>query len=335
MKCINKKVTASLLSICLVLTACTGCGTQQSQLSEPFDQTIVTASGNAQDNSTQVSSTGYMGQEYCTVTTDDVYIDSVSNTYVKSAGAFNVTTGETLYSYNALKKCYPASTTKVLTAYLVLKYGKLSDKVTVSKEATQLPYGAATAGLVEGDQVSVKSLLYGLLLASGNDAANALAEYISGSVEAFADLMNKEAKQMGATHSNFVNPNGIQDEDHYTCLYDLYLIFQNAMKQEEFLKFIHTKTKTVSIKRADGEIVKQKYTSSNGFLTGKYEYPKEYEMVGGKTGTTYDAGKCLILLAKNGEGQEIIFAALGADTRDHLYLFMDNLMNGVMKKSLK
>lgn len=333
MRYINKKILL-LVCICLVSSVFYGCA-ETKQLSDPFDQTSIAASGNAKADSFEANGTSFLSEEYCTVTTEDVLIDSVSNSYIKSAGAFNVTTGETLYSYNALKKCYPASTTKVLTAYLVLKYGKLSDKVTISKEATQLPYGAATAGLTEGDVVSVKSLLYGLLLASGNDAANALAEYVSGSVEEFAKLMNSEAKQMGAMHTNFVNPNGIHDDSHYTCVYDLYLIFQNAMKQEDFMKIIHTKTKTVSIRHENGEETEQKYVSSNGFLTGKYEYPKEYKVVGGKTGTTYDAGKCMILLADNAEGESIIFVALGSDTRDHLYLFLDNLMNGVMEKPLE
>lgn len=330
MKCISKKVLSLVLVFCLLLPILGGCG-EKAVLSDPFDQTRISASGNGKESGFEENGTKFLAQDYCTVTTDDLLIDSVSNSFVKAAGAFNVTTGETLYSYNALKRLYPASTTKVLTAYLVIKYGNLSDKVTISEEAVDLPYGAASAGLMAGDTVTVKGLLYGLLLASGNDAANALAEYLSGSVDEFAKLMNKEAKQLGAMHSNFVNANGIQDESHYTCVYDLYLIFQNAMEQETFLKIIKTKSKTISILRADGESVKQKYTSSNGFLTGKYEYPKEYEMLGGKTGTTYDAGKCLILLAKNGEGQEIVFVALGSDTRDHLYLFLDNLMNGVMR----
>lgn len=334
MRCINRKALSLIVCFCLMLSVCTGCG-QKTVLSNPFDQTGVVASGNANNTEFDESGTRYLAEDYCTVTSDDVLIDSVSNSYVKAAGAFNVTTGETLYSYNTLKQCYPASTTKVMTAYLVFKYGKLSDKVTISSDAVDLPSGSASAGLATGDELTVKALLYGLLLASGNDAANALAEYISGSVEEFAKLMNAEAKQMGAMHSNFVNANGIQDEDHYTCVYDLYLIFQNAMEEEDFLKILKTKSKTVTIKRANGESIKQKYVSSNGFLTGKYQYPDEYEILGGKTGTTYDAGKCLVLLAKNEEGQDIVFVALGSDTRDHLYLFLNNLMNGVMKKSLK
>ncbi|MEI3340415.1 MAG: serine hydrolase [Eubacterium sp.] len=137
------------------------------------------------------------------------------------------------------EKRYPASTTKILTAYLALKYGKLDDTLTVSQDAIYtLMAGSSICGLKPGDKITLEDALYGLMLCSGNDAANVIAEYISGSTEKFADLMNEEAKALGATQSHFVNAHGLPDEDHYTTAYDLYLIFNAAIKNEDFVHFV-------------------------------------------------------------------------------------------------
>lgn len=117
-----------------------------------------------------------------------------------------------LYSQNLFEKLYPASTTKILTAYIILKNCDLNATVTVSHDAANPGHSSSVCGLKEGDIITVQDLLYGLLLESGNDAAIALAEYCSGSVEEFAKLMNSTAKSFGATNSNFVNPSGLPDE---------------------------------------------------------------------------------------------------------------------------
>ena len=114
---------------------------------------------------------------------------------------------------------------KILTLYLALKYGTLSDIVTVSDNAVAVPSDSSVAGLRSGVQLTLEDLLYGLMLPSGNDSAVAIAEHISGSVDAFVELMNKEANALGATNSHFVNPHGYHDENHYTTAYDLYLSF--------------------------------------------------------------------------------------------------------------
>lgn len=143
-----------------------------------------------------------------------------------------------VYGFRLYDKLYPASTTKIMTAYLALKYGNLDDIVTVSEHATDFNWDEVTSGLRTGDQVSLYDLVCGLMLRSGNDCGTAIAEHISGSEEAFAELMNREARALGATGTHFTNPHGLHDENHYTTAYDLYLIFNACLKDERFVEII-------------------------------------------------------------------------------------------------
>ena len=139
---------------------------------------------------------------------------NISN--VKSAAVIDVSARKIKYEYQLFQKVYPASTTKLLTAYIALKYGNLSDRITVSTSAAAVPTGSSVAGLKAGDQITLEDALYGLILRSGNDCANVIAEHISGNISKFALLMNQEAKSMGATKTHFVNPHGFPDTNHYT-----------------------------------------------------------------------------------------------------------------------
>lgn len=144
----------------------------------------------------------------------------------------NSDTNQVVYEKNADKKLYPASTTKVLTALVVIENSKLDEKVTVGKNP---PYADGTSiGLREGDVYTVKELLCGLLLMSGNDCAETLAEHVAGSSANFAELMNKRAKKIGCTNSNFRNPSGLPDEQHYTTARDLAMIMNEAIKNPTF-----------------------------------------------------------------------------------------------------
>ena len=116
----------------------------------------------------------------------------------------------------------PASTTKIMTAILALKYGNLSDSVTVGNEVVITEPGASLAKIKPGDTLTMEQLVYGLMLPSGNDAANAIAIHMAGSIDAFVEMMNKEAKEIGAVDTHFVNANGLTNPDHYTSAYDLY-----------------------------------------------------------------------------------------------------------------
>ncbi len=235
--------------------------------------------------------------------------------------------GEITYAKNIYERRYPASTTKILTAYLALKYGDLDQTITVSETAlSSLPWDASLCNLHEGYQLTLRDALYGLMLVSGNDAANVIAETISGSQEAFAELMNEEAAALGATHSHFVNANGLSDDDHYTTVYDLYLIFSAAIQNEDFVEIISTDKYHVTCIDAEGNTQEQIWENTNAFLTGEYEAPSGVRILGGKTGTTEEAGCCLVLYSENAAGSPVISIVLGAETHSDLYDCMEGLL---------
>ena len=163
-------------------------------------------------------------------TEDDINVDDISSESIILAGG----DGSLIASKVATKRMYPASTTKVMTALVALKYGNLTDEVTVTEDSVINEAGASLAGIHPGDVLTLDQLLYGLMLPSGNDAANAIAVHVGGSVENFVKMMNEEAKRIGAVDTNFVNSNGLSDENHYTTAYDLYLIFNEALKDPRF-----------------------------------------------------------------------------------------------------
>jgi D-alanyl-D-alanine carboxypeptidase (penicillin-binding protein 5/6) len=261
--------------------------------------------------------------------TENIGQESVEhNSVAEAAGVFNTATNTITYAQNIYERMYPASTTKILTAYLAIKYGNLSDVVTISDNAVNLASDSSKCGLQAGDQMTLQDLLYGLMLRSGNDAAIAIAEHISGSVEAFVDLMNQEAQQLGATGSHFMNPNGLPDENHYTTVYDLYLIFQKALQDETFYQLISTSSYTTNYTAADGSAKTQDWSSTNQYKTGESKLPDGFTLVGGKTGTTGDAGFCLVLLTDNAGGQPVISIVLKADCKSNLYLMMNEILAG-------
>ncbi len=175
--------------------------------------------------------------------TTKILTDTTTSSVAEGAGAFNLSTGQVVYAKNLYERLYPASTTKILTAYLALKYcDDLDAYVTVSENAAKQAADSSVCDLRAGDRVKLRDLLYGMMLRSGNDAAIAIAEHVSGSVEAFAELMNREAAAMGATQTHFVNPNGLPDANHYTTVYDMYLIFAKALENQMFSEIIAAKS---------------------------------------------------------------------------------------------
>lgn len=274
----------------------------------------------------EADSTVYFAQDLCVgedTTLGTEYTDSQA---AEAAGVFHLASGDITYSKNIYKKLYPASTTKILTAYIALKYGNLSDVVTVSEKAATQASDSSVCNIRAGDKITLEELLYGLLLKSGNDAADAVAEHISGDTGKFAELMNQEAAAIGASNSHFANPHGLQDENHYTCVYDLYLLFQAALEYEEFQKIIHTPQHTAAYQNAEGLLVTQEWQTTDRYLNGEAEAPEGITVVGGKTGTTSDAGYCLVLYSENEEKEPVISIVLKADSRNNLYLLMSELL---------
>lgn len=213
----------------------------------------------------------------------------------EAAVLLDASTGNLLYAKNADTKYYPASITKLMTALLVAEKCSLSDKVTFSKTATtNLEAGAVTLGLVEGDTLTVEQSLYGLMLKSANEVANGLAEHISGSVRAFADLMNARAKELGCTGTNFVNPNGLNNSNHYTTPHDMALIARAAFQNETVRKVASTLSYQIpATKNAGARTVtmghKMLYPSDSRYYAG---------IIGGKTGYTSLAGNTLVTCAE-------------------------------------
>ena len=249
----------------------------------------------------------------------------------RSAVMMDVYTGAILYSKNPDEKMYPASITKVMTSLIAIKYGNLEDQVTVTEDAVISESGATLCGIKPGDTLTLEQLLYGLMLPSGNDAGAAIAIHMAGSIDAFADMMNEEAKRLGATDTHFMNPHGLHDEDHYTTAYDLYLIFNEALKYPEFRTVTGSTAYTANYTNGAGQSVSKTWRGGNWYLTGEQETPDGLTVFSGKTGTTKAAGYCLIMAEKDDSNREFISVVLKSDSRPHLYDNMTNIISKIVK----
>lgn len=325
MKCISK-IFVCILGIAMTGSLLSGCASAPVVSENAYDvYETSNAYGLSKADVTDVCK--LFSDDICVVGFDDSFSqDGLGADAAESAGVFKPDSRQTEYAQNVHEKRYPASTTKIMTAYLALKYGNLDDIVTVSAKAGGFDSESSLCYIHEGDQLTLEQLLYGLMLASGNDAATAIAEHISGSEEAFADLMNEEAKKLGATKTHFVNPHGLPDDDHYTTLYDLYLIFNKAIQYETFVDIIQTKEYTAEYKDQSGEAVVRTWENSNWYLNGDAAQPDQITVIGGKTGTTNSAGCCLVLLSKNSSDEPIISIVLKAGTKADLYGYMSRLL---------
>lgn len=316
MRCINRKTGAAA---CLILAlTTTGCG-----LGSSYDQAAIYENTNY-DKSLYRGS--LFAEDLC-VTDKDVTLSGFSDdSSLHAAGLFDIKNEKVLYAYQLHEKLFPASTTKTMTAYLTLKYGNLDDIVTVSSNATDFAADEQICNLQTGDQVSLYDLLCGLVLHSGNDCAVAIAEHLAGSVEAFADMMNEEARALGATNTHFVNPHGLQDEDHYTTAYDLYLMFNACVQDQRFLDIISLPSYTGELTGADGTYRTEQWMPTNYYSLGEAYAPNGVEIFGGKTGTTDEAGSCVILYSQDLENNPYISIVMGADDKTILYDDMTNLL---------
>ncbi len=231
-------------------------------------------------------------------------------------------TGTILYSQDADERIYPASTTKILTALVVLDRLDFGDTIVVPDQAVSgFTSASSLMHLKTGETISVKDVFYGMMLESGNDAAYALAYEISGGIEEFAVLMNEKAQELGMTDSNFVNPHGVQHEDHYTTASDMSILALAALENEQLTEVMSTKkyivdpTDKVSHERTMINTNRLLTTSENnteeeqGFL---YPYA-----TGMKTGTTNAAGRCLVASAEK-EGRTLIALIYGDYAEDAL-----------------
>lgn len=219
----------------------------------------------------------------------------------KIAVAYDRTSGRVIWGKDENKRSAMASTTKIMTAIVTLENGDLGDVVKVSSKSAWT--GGSSLKLKTDDEVKLEDLLYGLMLKSGNDAAVAIAEHVGGSVEGFAEMMNKKAAELGLTDTHFVTPHGLDDPEHYTTAKELAIITDYAMKNKKFEQIVSTKEHTVCINGYTRQI-----SNTNellGILDG---------VNGVKTGFTNNAGRCLVT-SINRNGWEIIVVVLRADTK--------------------
>ena len=209
--------------------------------------------------------------------------------------------GRCIYGKDENKQTAMASTTKIMSIIIVVENCNLSDTVTITAKSAGT--GGSRLGLHTDDKITVIDLLYGLMLRSGNDAAEALAIHTAGSIEQFADLMNQKAEELGLTNTHFVTPHGLDNPDHYTTAYELAKITDYALKNETIAKIVKTKTATININGSPMQI------NNTNELLGNVD-----GVYGVKTGFTNNAGRCLVTSVKRGD-IDLIIVVLGADTR--------------------
>ena len=250
--------------------------------------------------------------EYLDDTISDNILDSISsetanisenslNLNSKSCIVLDRQSKNIIYGKNEKNKVKMASTTKIMTAIIVIENGNLDKTIEISKKAAST--GGSRLGLKTGDKITINNLLYGLMLCSGNDAAVALAESIAGSVSDFAILMNNKAKELGLKNTHFETPHGLDSDNHYTTAYELALLTDYALKNSTFSNIVGTKNYTININGYPKNL-----TNTNellGNLNGIY---------GVKTGFTNGANRCLVTACKRGD-MDIICVVLGADTK--------------------
>ncbi len=266
------------------------------------------------------------------VSSSDVQIEGFAgDSSLRAAALFDVGRQKVQYAYNMHERVYPASTTKILTALTAMKSCSMDEIVTVSSNgaASSFAADASVSGLREGDQVTMEALLNGLLLCSGNDSAVAIAEYVGGSTEEFMVMMNAQAQELKASNTNFVTPNGLHDDNHYTTAYDLYLIFNECIKYEEFVNIISSSSYTADITGADGNQRQETWEPTSFYARGEAALPYGAAVIGGKTGYTGEAGNCLVLLDQDDAGGSYISIVMGADSKPLLYEDMSAMINQI------
>ncbi len=320
----------AVLLLALSLSISAGCG-QEVTIENPYD---VYESPRAYGLNTTINSssdTSFFAENLCVADSQDKLSGDVTAALSEAAGLFNIQENTLEFGKNIHQRLYPASTTKILTAYTALKHGDLAATATVTEAELQLEEGSTVCGLSVGDTLSLEELLYGLMLCSGNDAANVIADLVSGSSEEFAKLMNQEALALGATNSHFVNPHGLHHEDHYTTVYDMYLIFQAALQEKQFVEVISSQSHTGIITNASGETASKEWINTNKYLNGEETVPEGVQVIGGKTGTTNAAGYCLVLYSQKGGTIPYISIVYKSDSRENLYLEMTELLEKISK----
>lgn len=219
------------------------------------------------------------------------------------------------YEKNADQRVFPASTTKIMTTLIALENGNLDDSFMVGEEVlgtvTKFSSYSSLMGIQPGETLTLRDLVYGLMLASGNDAGEAIAKHVGGSFEGFVALMNQKAAELGMTNTHFTNPHGVHDENHYSTARDMAKLMAYALKNKEFIQIAETKTYTVAANNVRTTEIVLHNTDRLLVATAGDPIDTVYPYaIAGKTGDTDKAGKCLVAAAEK-DGARIIYASFG------------------------
>lgn len=328
MKCINnfKKTLTAFLIITLAFSGLTGCGSKE--YSFGYDRNR-NNSGFSVASHTVGNTAEAFASELCVTTKDVTSGTDVDMSLATAAGLFDIGNGKIIYAKNVHEKLNPASLTKILTALCALEYGNPDDVLTASENVYIREAGAVKLGIEAGDTMTLDQALHALLLKSANDVAVMIAEHIGGSVEGFSDMMNEMANSLGATNSHFVNPNGLTDPNHYTTVYDLYLICNAAVKYDKFVEIIHTSSYNSVYHDKNGNEKTIDLATTNAYIKGEAFAPDNVTVIGGKTGTTNAAGSCLLLYSRDSAGNPYISVVLQAPDRTTMYTEMTDLLGEI------
>lgn len=259
----------------------------------------------------------------------DVSLGDIALADQEKAGLFKLDSGQILYAKGIYDKIYPASITKIMTSLLAIEYGNMDETVTIQAEDLALEEGSQLSGMQVGDQVTMDQLFHALMVYSANDAAMAIARTVGDTVENFVEMMNEKAQSLGMTGTHFVNPHGLHDDSHYTTVYDIYLMLNKAFSEKKFTDTMSLSSYTLTVTTADGTQRTRYLTATDQYLTRQKTAPDHVTVLGGKTGTTSQAGNCLALVSQNAYGVPYISIVVNAKSKSTLYEDMNTLLSQI------
>ncbi len=331
MRCTSKNISIkkifSILLTVLMMIGVTACG------NTPYEMPYGTVDNVSVFNVIEKSNSRIVpafAEQLC-VATGNVTDEEVDMSAATAALLCDVNNLEVVYSKNPHERLYPASLTKVMTALVAIKYGSMDQTLTATSTVNITESGAQLCGVKSGDRMTLNQALHILLLNSANDVAMLIAENVGGTVENFIQMMNDEAKALGATNTSFMNPHGLTDDNHYTTAYDLYLIFNEAIKYEKFTEIISMSAYETTYHDSDGDQKEFSCRNTNWYLNGNAQPPENVTVIGGKTGVTNAARQCLLILSKDVSGAPYISVILKSESRDIIYAQMSELLNKINK----
>lgn len=299
---------------------------RQMDITEPFARSMVLASDPL--SAEKRFQADPLSSDLCVGETS-VPLNDISFSSQVKAGLFDLDHKKVLFAQNMYDQVYPASITKIMTALLAMEYNQPDTQVTITEEDLSLEEGSQMSGLQVGDTVTMDQLFHALMIYSANDAAMAITRQVGGSVDHFVQMMNEKAASLAMTGTHFANPHGLHDENHYTTAYDVYLMLHAAYQHTEFQNTMSMSSYTLNMTHADGTTGTIYLSSTDKYLTGEKNAPENVTVLGGKTGTTDEAGSCLALVSQNAYGEPFISVILHASTKVELYDDMNTLLSNI------